>query len=122
MPVPWPARNRHSRLRERCPGPRRPPANLDLFPKVNSLVVNSDSSPASPTRTRKFSDGPPLPPEWAIGAVIDSPTAATGYCADGGTVVVTTASNVAHSNRPLAGVRAAGIGSRDAGVHPGDPR
>lgn len=70
--------------------------NLVLFPKVNSLVVNSERfaglTEAQQGILRKSADATR---DWAIGAVIESPTAATGYCAEGGTVVVTTGENVA---------------------------
>ncbi len=78
------------------PRPAVATGNLNLFPKVNSLVVNSDSfaglTEAQQGILRQAADATR---QWAIGAVIDSPTAATGYCSDGGTVVVTTTENVA---------------------------
>jgi len=76
------------------PRPAVATGNLNLFPKVNSLVVNSEKfaglTEAQQGILRQAADATR---EWAIGAVIDSATAATGYCADGGTVVVTNADN-----------------------------
>ncbi|HEY5881732.1 MAG TPA: hypothetical protein VIU11_22675, partial [Nakamurella sp.] len=78
------------------PRPAVATGNLNLFPKVNSLVVNSEKfaglTEAQQGILRQAADATR---DWAIGAVIDSPTAATGYCADGGTAGVTTAENVA---------------------------
>src|SRR6185312_715641 len=89
------------------PGQTVATGNLVLFPKVNSLVVNSGKF-TSLTEVDQgiLRQAAQATRDWAIGAVIESPAAATGYCTEGGTVVVTNADNAAAFEQAAAPVYA----------------
>jgi len=70
--------------------------NLTLFPKINSLVINEDVFAAlDESQQQTLRDAAAATRDWGVGLLRPAADDAAGFCADGGTVVLADAADLA---------------------------